>query len=54
MLFNVDDEGAVSLHIGAFGVEVCKDPRDFEEFIQHLNNQLETIRQELVEYYVED
>lgn len=53
LMFFVDDDGSVSLNIGAVSVKVCESAEDFGEFQQRLVEQLDMIRHELFDNYIE-
>ena len=53
LLFVVDDNRRVFLCFGPVRVLVCETPEDFGEFQERLVEQLDMIRHELADYYVE-
>lgn len=53
VLFNVEADRKVSLCLGPVGITVCDTPEEFEDFIQALVSQLNTIHDELKEYHME-
>jgi hypothetical protein len=51
LLFTVEDNRKVFLHLGPVGIEVCETPEEFEDFQDELVRQLNAIQDELKEYF---
>jgi hypothetical protein len=51
LLFNVEPDRKVFLHLGPVGIEVCDTPEQFGEFAELLKKKLDAITSELKEYY---
>jgi hypothetical protein len=51
LVFSVEPDRKVFLHLGPVGIEVCDTPEQFGKFAECLKKQLDEIASELKEYY---